>query len=203
MNAHPLHSIMVDEAEAFMEDFLPDIIVGGTKSEVYQQHDGTEHRFWFENLRIMPPAYQNANGALVRDSFDAAFHRKATLYCGVCADVMHETRVYRECVTLEQLRVQLATGRCSSGFCAVKTCVDAAGTSFVGHDASSLKNNSSSSSSSSSSMFKVPTTLLNFKTADTDFAAKWAGKAVVLIVKIRKGTNNNRKKQEKEEGRRT
>lgn len=127
LQRYPLHKLMTDEYEAFLHDFLPDIICGGTRSEVYTQYDGTEQRFYFENLRLLPPVCRDSSNALVLDSFDQAFRRKSTLSCVVCADVKHETREYHDCLTLEQVYDMLEKGLRCEGLRAVKARVDDGG----------------------------------------------------------------------------
>ena len=163
LDMRPLTALVVSEAEAFYEEHLPDILCGGTRSEVFQQHNSVEHRFWFENMTLKPPMYQNAQGQLVLDSFDAAFKRKATLCCVVCADVLHATKVYRECLTLEQLYAQCRFHHLEAGWCAVKARVKDDGIGLCGCNT------------------PCPEHRLPLAHACN---GKWAGKAVVLIVKI-------------------
>lgn len=127
LDLHKLQKLMTDEYEAFAHDFLPDIICGGTRSEVYTQFEGTEQRFYFDNLRLLPPVARDSSGALVLDNFDQAFRRKSTLSCIVCADVFHETRQFHDCIALEQLHDMLAKGFRVQGLRAVKARVDADG----------------------------------------------------------------------------
>ena len=91
----PLHTIMTNEYRSFVERFLPDIITGHSRSQVMHQHAGTEHKYYYKNLRIAPPIFRNGDKGLCVDSFSQAFKRRSTLSCIVMADVYHEMRVYR------------------------------------------------------------------------------------------------------------
>lgn len=99
----PLHTIHTDEYEAFARKFLPNTIAGHTRSQVMNQANGTEHKYYYKNVRIAPPIFRNGAKGQMIDSFGQAFRRKSTLACVVLADVYHETREYRDCLTLEDV----------------------------------------------------------------------------------------------------
>lgn len=115
----PLHSVMTNEFEGFVRKFLPEIIAGHSRSQVTHQFGGTEHKYYFAKVQIAPPVFRSPQG-LQLDSFSQAFRRKSTLACVVLADVHHETREYRDCLTLEDMHEQFLRGVQGSGWRAVK-----------------------------------------------------------------------------------
>lgn len=106
LRMYPLRSVMLGEFEAFLKKFLPDIVTGGTQSEVYAQHNSEENRFRFRNLRIFPPTYQDPKHGTLLDTFASAFRRKSTLCAIVTADVLHEHRIYRPPLSLKQFHAE-------------------------------------------------------------------------------------------------
>ena len=116
----PLHSIMTREYRSFIERFLVDIITGHSRSQVMNQFAGTEHKYYYKNLRVAPPIFRQRGKGLFVDSYSQAFKRKSTLSCIVMADVYHETRVFQDCLDLEDVYNQHKRNYKGTGWRAIK-----------------------------------------------------------------------------------
>ena len=110
---------MTNEYEGFVHKFLPEIIAGASRSQVMHQYGGTELKYYFAKVQIAPPVFRSPQG-LRLDSFSQAFRRKSTLACVVLADVHHETREFRDCLTVEDVHRQFTRGVRGTGWRAVK-----------------------------------------------------------------------------------
>ena len=116
----PLHTIQTFGFEAFARKFLCNTIAGHTRSQVMHQANGTEHKYYYKNVRLAPPIFRNGAKGQMIDSFGQAFRRKSTLACVVLADVYHETREYLDCLTLEDVYTLFTRNNALKGWRAVK-----------------------------------------------------------------------------------